>query len=101
MVSKEIYGICRGSLIFAPLHYNFKILLMGILEKLESSRIFLDSGIRLDSGRMNAWNLDAWTMEALSWDKRILGPKKLKFEIYRQSCSRGGLTGDWRPATLL
>ena len=56
LVSKEIYGICRGSLIFASLHYNFKTFFMGILEKLESSRILLDSGIRLDSGRLNAWN---------------------------------------------
>ena len=100
MVSKEIYGICRGSLIFAPLHYNYKTSLMGILEKLEPSRVLLDSGICLDSGRMNAWNLDAWTVDALSWDKRTLGPKKLKFEIYRQNCSHGGLTGDWRHATL-
>ena len=100
MVSKEIYGICRGSLIFAPLHYNFKTFLMGILEKLKSSRILLDSGIRLDSRRMNAWNLDLWTLDALSWDKRTLRPKKLKFEIYRQCCCRGGLTGEWRPATL-
>ena len=73
---------------------------MGIVEKLKSSRILLDSGIRLDSRRMNAWNLDLWTLDALSWDKRTLRPKKLNFEIYRQCCSRGGLTGEWRPATL-
>ena len=90
-VLKEIYGICRGSLIFASLHWNFKTFIMGMAENLGSTRIVYtlvlwapgrlksgssDSG-RLVLGKLNAWTLVAWI-------------QKMKIEFYSQR-SRGWL----------
>ena len=43
-LSKEFYGICRGSLVVSSLHYNFKTFLMGIPEKPNSARLVYKLG---------------------------------------------------------
>ena len=69
-VSQEIYGICRGSLIFASLHQNFKTFIMGMPENMGSACIVYALGLwaprRLESGssdfeRLVFGKLDAWT----------------------------------------
>ena len=78
-VSKEIYGICRGSLIFASLHYNFKTFLIGILEDPKSAQIVFTLGLWasgcLESGRSDSRRLVLWKLDAGLW---TLAPKKIK-----------------------
>ena len=66
---QEIYGIFRGSLIFASLHQNFKTFIMGMPENMGSARIVYALGF----GRLDAWNMEARTLNAWSLENWTLG----------------------------
>ena len=77
-MSKENYGIGRGSLILASLHQNFKTFLMDIPEKLDSARIVYTLGIWAPGG-LESWrsDSDAWCWKNWTLALWLLGPKKL------------------------